>query len=257
MMARTQPGDDTIEDAGNMMLDDILKQAQAMAMDPEAGPQEAAKFLGSHRQHFAQRLKEDRHAILPLVAIVADQLDYLVTSGNDAMAASVSEWFLHTLHHVEPFPGKFPHEAFREPLARLFRRYAKALKVLGRYDEMRLAMRSSLDATAHLPMAVLFLLHLYGDLPKLTDAIEGEPVCVWLSKRYAECLAALDFAGYSDTPFRHALDDYQLAFRSPARRQEIFQRFSQDASASEDVQTLRNLFARHFMDAPASESTCP
>ena len=230
-----------------MMLDDILKQAQAMAMDSEAGPQEAAKFLGSHRQHFAQRLKEDHHAILPLVAIVADQVDYLVTSGNDAMASSVSEWFLHALHHVEPFPGSFPREAFREPLARLFRRYAKALKALQRYEDMRLAMRSALDATAHLPMAVLYLLHLYGDLPKLTDAIEDEPVSIWLSKRYAECLAALDFAGYSDTPFRRALDDYQLAFRTPARRHEIFQRLSQDASASEHVQTLRNLFAKHLL----------
>ena len=125
-----------------------------------------------------------------------------------------------------------------------FRRYARALRDLDRIEDMRLAMRTSIDLTQEIPMAVVIMVHMYMPL-RSRETLEDLPATQWLLDRYAEALAALDFSGLHDTPFRNAFDNYQFALRAPEQTDAIKAEIEAlCAKNSEDIalQTLYNLF---------------
>lgn len=228
-----------------MMIDDILSEAEKIAA--QSTPDEAARYLAPHRKQACEALETTPTAIADLLAITSAQMQFLIDAGSSDKALGIAEWFLHTLHHLEETleHGDFIKlkRAFRESFSRFFRRYARTLRDADRIEEMRIAMRTALDLTQMLPMAVVAMLHLYLPL-RSRDTLEGEPSSEWLLKRCAEALAGLDFAGHHDTPFRNALDEFQFALRArenldPARAQIL----ALCAESPEDLslQTLSNL----------------
>ncbi|MBQ9242254.1 MAG: hypothetical protein IJ165_03375 [Proteobacteria bacterium] len=208
------------------MIDDILADAERIAL--QSSPDEAARFLASHRRQACDALQDSPANIANLLAITSAQMQFLIDAGTSDKALGIAEWFLHTLHHLEETidQGDFIKlkRALREAFSRFFRRYARCLRDAGRIEEMRLAMRTALDLTQMLPMAIVAMLHLYMPL-KTRDVLESEPSSEWLLKRCAEALAGLDFAGMNASPFRQALDEFQFALRSeenlPAARDQL------------------------------------
>lgn len=197
------------------MIDDILADAERIAL--QSSPDEAARFLAIHRRQACEALHDSPANIADLLAITSAQMQFLIDAGTSDKALGIAEWFLHTLHHFEESLDQEDFiklkRALRESFSRFFRRYARCLRDAGRIEEMRLAMRTALDLTQMLPMAIVAMLHLYLPL-KTKELLEDEPSSEWLLKRCAEALAGLDFAGMHDSPFRHALDEFQFALRS-------------------------------------------
>jgi len=228
-------------------LDDILEEAERLAND--GSPDDAARFLAPYRRAVCDRLHDSPSSLGDLVQICAAQVHYLNEAGTPDKAAGVAEWFLHRMHHLEE---DFPEVDFRmlrralcESFSRFFRRYARSLRDLDRIEEMRIAMRNALDLTREIPMAVVSLVHLYRPL-RDRENLEDEPAPQWLLKRYAEALAALDFAGLHDIPFREALDNGQYAMRCPDKRDEM--KLATEALCAQNAQdvALQTLFQLLF-----------
>ncbi len=228
------------------MIDEILQKAETIAADQS--PDDAARFLGPYRKASCEDLSDDPSKIGELLQITSAQVQYLTDANSPDKAAGIAEWFLHTLHHLEETIDKaqFIHikRILRESFSNFFRRYARALRELDRIEDMRLAMRTSIDLTQEIPMAVVCMIHLYMPL-RSRKTLEDLPAAQWLLDRYAEALAALDFSGFHDTPFRNAFDNYQFALRAPDQTDAIQAELEAlCAKNSEDIalQTLYNLF---------------
>ena len=229
-------------------MDTIIEEALAIGQDPARGWDEAAKALGHYRRQYATSDLSDGENLKTLTVIVTTQLKCLLKIGKAQNGADIGEWFHHLLHDLPaPRPDTLPRELFREDLARFFCEYARCLCPLERYEEMRLAMRTALDTTRELPMMIVMLVHLYAPLES-KDEIEGEKAAVWLSKRYCECLAMLDFSGQSQTAFRATLDDFQAAMRFKESRESLFQQvLSRNDGKDPALDTLTRLFERNVM----------
>ncbi len=232
------------------MLDDILKQAEMVAS--EQSPDDAARFLAPHRKSACEDLSTDTSRIGDLLCITSAQMQYLIDAGASDKAIGVAEWFLHILHHLEESLADVDFRqlkrALRESFSRFFKRYAHALRDINRYEDMRIAMRTSLDLTMQLPLAIVSMLHLYAPLHQ-KDLIENESARDFLLKRYAEALAALDFSGLHDLPFRAALDEYQYAFRSEEHvesSRQIIQTLCEKNPEDLALVTLKNIFETIF-----------
>ena len=227
------------------MIDDILSQAEQIAA--QASPDDAARFLASYRKDACESLQNTPSAMADLLAITSAQMQFLIDAGASDKALGIAEWFLHTLHHYEETidHGDFIKlkRTLRESFSRFFRRYARVLRDADRIEEMRIAMRTALDLTQMLPMAVVAMLHLYMPL-RNRDCLEDEPAGEWLLKRCAEALAGLDFSGLHDTPFRNALDEFQFAMRSAENfiaAQEKIQILCSENPEDLSLKTLANL----------------
>lgn len=198
----------------SILNSDYLQTAEAIATS--SGPDAAARFLAPYRREVCEKLADAPAHIGDLLRISSQQMHYLCQAGMPDKSAGIAEWFLHTLHHLEEdIPAvDFVHlkRVLRESFSHFFMRYARALRDLDRIEDMRLSVRTALDLTQDLPLAMVSMVHLYVPL-QMRDTLEGEPACEWLLKRYAECLAALDFSGQHQTPFRAALDEYQYGLR--------------------------------------------
>ena len=234
-------------------MDDILEKAETLANTPDAGPNEAAKFLSTYRIQAAQKLQTDISSLKELVVIVTNQIRDLNDAQLSDKATAIAEWFIHTLHHLsESYPDcQIPklQQILRRSFATFFRQYAKALRNVDRIEEMRLTMRNSMDLSPEIPMSVVFLIHLYMPLLERNE-IENIPAKRWISERYAECLAALDFAGLHDSPFRDGMDKFQLALHFPDRIDELYQSLSKlvdDNPSDIPLQTLFNLYKKAYI----------
>ncbi len=203
-----------------MNLSTLIEQADQIAQN---SPDEAAKFLASYRKSACEALQETPMALGDLIDIATAQMHYLIDAGMPDKALGIAQWFLHTLHHLEESMQAAEYlsikRAMREPFSRFFRTYAKIQRELGQIEAMRLSMRSAMDLTRELPMAIVSMLHLYAPLMH-DDMLENEPPKEWLLKRCAEALAGLDFGGMHDIPFRDALDHGQYIIRNPSDRSE-------------------------------------
>lgn len=202
---------------------DLIFFQQAEDIAQTDGPDAAAKFLAPYRREICEAMHETPSKIGELLQISSQQVFYLCQAKMPDKAAGIAEWFLHTLHHLETdMPAvEFVHlkRALRESFSRFFMRYARALRDLGRIEDMRLSVRTALDLTQELALAIVSMAHLYRPLQE-HETLENEPAREWLLKRFAECLAALDFSGLHNTPFRAALDEYQYALRGDDKREE-------------------------------------
>ncbi len=198
-----------------------LDKAESVALSE--GPDAAARFLGLYRREVCDALSQTPSKIGELLQISSQQMHYLCQADMPDKAVGIAEWFLHTLHHLEAGMSvvEFVHlkRALRESFSRFFMRYARALRDLGRMEDMRLSVRMALDLTQELALAIVSMAHLYRPL-QTYETLENEPAREWLLKRFAECLAALDFSGQHDTPFRAALDEYQYALRGEDKLEE-------------------------------------
>ena len=230
-------------------IEEILEEARRIGEDVSRGWDAAARFLGPYRREAASRDLEEVGNFSELLSIITLQMECLRRASDSQRGVDIGTWFHHVLHELPAVRKGAPsREVLREQLSRFFLEYARNLCVLGRYGEMRLAMRSSLDATRSLPLAIVALIHLYAPLEHVVDTIEGEPSTRWLAKRYAECLALLDFSGLSSTPFRATLDDYQAAFRDPSQRASLAKDvFSRNDTSELALSTLTRLYERHFL----------
>jgi len=226
-----------------------LEEARRIGEDPQQGWDAAARFLGKSRREYAARISEIS-GFYGLVEVVTLQMECLRRAQDSQKAVDIGIWFHHVLHDLPSELQSSEKRYFlRNSLARFFVEYAKNLCKLGRYEEMRLSMRSAMDSTLQLPMVIVSLVHLYAPLETVCETIEEEPVRVWLLKRYAECLAALDFSGQSKTAFRETLDDYQAALRNPEQRKEIGQIIKERVQADDPaLSTLVRLFELHFLN---------
>lgn len=236
-----------------MQTDPILEQAEIIAQ--QQSPDDAARFLAEYRKAACESIHDDPAQIGSLLQIVTAQVKYLNQSQAPDKAAGVAEWFLHILHHLQDdvpdVEWKRLKLAFRESFSAFFRHYAKSLANLDRIEDMRIAMRHALDLTSMIPMAIVYLVHLYTPLLD-REMIEDQPSKQWVLDRYAECLAALDFAGLHDEPFRAALDLYQLAHRDAQHANELFDQVDQMAAqAPNDIAltTLKNIFKKQFVSS--------
>ncbi len=229
-------------------MDKLIEEALAIGQDPSRGWDEAAKALGQHRRQYAISDLSDGENLKALTQIVTTQLKCLQKIDKAQNGADIGEWFHHLLHDLPaPNPSTLPRELFREDLARFFCEYARCLCQLGRYEEMRLAMRTALDTTRELPIMIVMLVHLYAPLESKGE-IEGEKATVWLSKRYCECLALLDFSGQSQTPFRATLDDFQAAMRFRDDRDALIQQvLSRNDGKDPALDTLTRLFEKYII----------
>ena len=201
-------------------MNDILQQAEQIA---QTSPDEAAKFLAPYRKSACEALHDNPMVLADLIDIATAQMNYLLDAKMPDKSLGIAQWFLHTLHHLEesmqPTEYLSIKRAMREPFARFFRIYARIHRDLGQIEEMRLAMRSAMDLTRELPMAIVSMLHLYAPLMH-SESLEDEPTKEWILKRCAEALAGLDFNGMHDLPFRDALDHGQYMIRNPDARDE-------------------------------------
>ena len=229
-------------------MDDILEKAETIANTPSIGPDEAAKFLSTYRIQAAQKLQTDISCLKDLVVIVTNQIRYLNDAQLSDKATAIAEWFIHTLHHLsESHPDcQIPklQQVLRSSFAAFFRHYAKALRNVDRIEEMRLTMINSMDLSPEIPMSVVFLIHLYMPLLERSE-IENIPAKRWISERFAECLAVLDFAGMHDSPFRDGLDKFQLTLHYPEKISEFSQylsKLAKDNPSDMPLQTLFNLY---------------
>ncbi len=234
-----------------MQTDQILEQAEILSQ--QQSPDSAARFLAEYRKSACESIHDDPAQIGCLLQIVTAQIKYLNLAQASDKAAGIAEWFLHILHHLqEDVPDvewKRLKLAFRESFSAFFRNYAKSLANLDRFEDMRIAMRHALDLTTMIPMAIVYLVHLYRPLLN-RETIEEQPSKQWVLDRYAECLAALDFAGLHDEPFREALDLYQLAHRDASHAAELFVRVEQMADQSPNdiaLTTLKNIYKKQFI----------
>ncbi|MBO4349978.1 MAG: hypothetical protein J6A01_03405 [Proteobacteria bacterium] len=196
----------------------LIQQADQIA---QTSPDEAAKFLAPYRKSACEALHDNPMVLSDLIDIATTQMNYLLDAQMPDKSLGIAQWFLHTLHHLEESMQTAEYlsikRAMREPFSRFFRTYAKIQRELGQIEEMRLAMRSAMDLTRELPMAIVSMLHLYAPLMK-HDMLEDDPPKEWLLKRCAEALAGLDFNGMHDLPFRDALDHGQYIIRNPDDR---------------------------------------
>lgn len=222
------------------------EELQSTLEQGPSGPNEAAKFLAPYRRQYAEDLAQNPKALAPLLAIVTAQCDYLVRANEAEKASSIADWFTHVLHQNNtPNITQIP---LKNAYARFFRTHARALKALKRYTDMRLTMRNAIDASSELPLAIISLIHLYADIAEL-DSIEEQKPTQWLSDRFAECLAALDFAGLNDTNFRHSLNDMQFALRYPNEVPQIYLTICErDREGDLAHNTLCNIFKWRFID---------
>lgn len=229
-------------------MDLVFEQAEKIANDPRRGPNEAAQYLGNYRREAAEAFFEDVSRLDAVLAVVVAQIRYLNDADLPDKGTAIAEWFLHLMHHVfsehAGDDGDKVKILYREALATFYRHYAKSLRNVGRFSDMRKAMRQSMDLSREIPMSVVFLVHLYMPLQEIGE-VEEKPAKTWLLDRYAECLAALDVSGLHDTPFREAFDLFQLSVRMPEKSEEIGQKMeSLCGSHPEDLslKTLHNLF---------------
>ena len=203
-----------------MNASELIQQADQIA---RTSPDEAAKFLAPYRKSACEALQTDPKALTDLIGIATAQMNYLTDAQMADKSLGIAQWFLHTLHHLEESMQKAEFlaikRALREPFAGFFRSYAKILRMHDQIEDMRIAMRTAMDLTRELPMAVVSMLHLYAPLMH-KDSLEGETPREWILKRCAEALAGLDFNGMHDTPFRDALDHGQYILRNPDDRRE-------------------------------------
>ncbi len=225
-----------------------LEAARCIGEDPAQGWDAAARYLGKSRREYAARISVVG-GFYGLVEVVTLQMECLRRAEDHQRAVDIGVWFHHILHDLPSDLHSSEERYFlRNSLSRFFVEYAKNLCKLGRYEEMRLSMRSALDASLQLPMVIVSLVHLYAPLESICETIEEEPVRVWLLKRYAECLAALDFAGQSKTLFRETLDDYQAGLRNPEKRAEIGALIKGREDAEDPaLSTLIKLYELHFL----------
>ena len=228
-----------------MNINEILEQAESIAN--QQSPDDAARFLAEHRKTACDNLQNDHAQIGNLLQIVTAQIRYLNQAGFFDKASGIAEWFLHILHHLQEnspdIEWKHLKLALRDSFSAFFRHYASSLAHLDRIEDMRIAMRQALDLTTMLPMAIVFLIHLYQPLLN-RETLENQPSRQWILDRYAECLALLDFAGLHDTPFRTALDLFQLAIRNPQQASSLIEQVEQiTQSAPNDIalETLKNM----------------
>lgn len=229
-------------------MDKIIEEALSIGQDPARGWDEAAKALAPYRRQYAASDLSDGENLKALTEVVTMQLKCLLKIDKAQNGAEIGAWFHHILHDLPaPNPSTLPRALFREDMARFFCEYARCLCLLERYEDMRLAMRTALDTTRELPMMIVMLVHLYAPLEQKGD-IEGEKAAVWLSKRYCECLALLDFSGQSQTAFRATLDDFQAAMRFKENRDSLFQQvISRNDGTDPALDTLTRLFEKHLM----------
>ena len=231
-------------------MEKIFEQAETIASDPQKGPDEAAKFLSQYRIQAAKDLSQNSINLGNLLSIVTAQIRYLNDANLSDKAIGIAEWFLHIFHH---FPEIHPDcdlthikFALRDSLAAFFRHYAKSLRNTDRIEDMHHAMTNSMDLSREIPMSVVFLIHLYTPLLS-RETIEATPSRRWFLDRLAECLAALDFAGQNQTPFRCALDNYQYAIRCPDKYDELYleiEQLSRDNPNDPALKTLFNLYKK-------------
>ncbi len=232
-------------------MDKIIEQAISIGEDKARGWDEAALFLGPYRRELATSDLSDNANLTALTSIVSTQLECLRKAGKADTGIQVGEWFHHVLHDLPTPHDTTPRDSLREPLAHFFCEYARCLCVEERFEEMRLAMRTALDTTRMLPMMIVMLVHLYAPLAR-KPVIEGEASSVWLSKRYCECLALLDFSGYGQTPFRATLDDFQAALRFESEREALYQTVRQRNDAKDPaLDTLTRLFEKYVLSPTA------
>ncbi len=228
-----------------MNINEILEQADAIAS--QQSPDDAARFLAEYRKMACDSLTNDHTQIGCLLPIVTAQIKFLNQANVFDKSAGIAEWFLHILHHLQEsspdIEWKHLKLALRDSFSAFFRHYAKSLANLGSIEEMRIAMRNALDLTTMLPMAIVFLIHLYQPLLK-HETLEDQPSRQWILDRYAECLASLDFSGLHDTPFRTALDLFQLAIRYPQQTAFHIEQIEQIAQSSPNdiaLETIKNM----------------
>ena len=229
-------------------MEKILEAARHIGNDKTRGWNEAALYLGSYRRQYAASDLSDGTHLKALTAIVTMQLECLRKAEKAESAVQLGAWFHHVLHDLAP-PSESaePRELARESLAHFFCEYARALCILERYEEMRLAMRTALDTTRALPMMIVMLVHLYAPLI-IKGEIEAEKPETWLSKRYCECLALLDFSGYAQSAFRATLDDLQAAMRFKDQRETLHQQVRARHDGSDPaLDTLTRLFEKYIM----------
>ena len=241
------------------MIDAILDQAESIAETPESGPNQAAMFLAPYRIQAATDLQEDITQLKPLLSIITAQVRYLTEAGLPDKATAVAEWFIHTLHHLSENDPEYQisklQMALRSLFAAFFRHYARALRNVDRIEDMRIAMRTSMDLSRDITMSVVFLVHLYAPLIKENEVLENTPAKKWILDRYAECLAAMDYAGLHDTPFRTAMDKFQLAMYNQENIKLYFFEISKLATEHPDdiaIKTLKNLFEKQYITSMPS-----
>ncbi len=234
-------------------MDEILEQARAIGADPKQGWDAAALYLGTYRRDLAAGDLTDPKRLNELIEVLTLQLEALRKANKSDKAVEVGTWFHHVLHDLPSAQkGQKSREIVRETLSHFFCEYARNLCVLERYEEMRLAMRTALDSTRVLPFVIVSLIHLYAPLIN-KDQIEGEPARIWLTKRYCECLALLDFAGFAQTPFRASLDDFQAAVRDEAHRDTLYNAVkARNDQTDPALDTLTKLFESQFCISPKS-----
>lgn len=231
-------------------MEEILKTAEETSQTESYDA--AARFLAPWRKAACEALESDFSKLGDLIVIVSTQMFYLNKSGAPDKAASVAEWFLHTFHHIEEHTSQddFKHlkRTFAESFSGFFMRYAAALRDLNRFEDMKSAVRTSLDMTRFLPANVTAMLNVYAPMHKLEN-IGGESAREYLLKRYAEMLAALDFSGFHSHPVRAALDEYQFALRDDRHIEEAksnLEKICQDAPDDILTSTILKLFSHIF-----------
>lgn len=233
-------------------MDAIFEQAAQISR--EKSPDDAARFLAPYRKDCCERLHQEPAAIGDLLRVTTAQMEFLNRADCPDKAVGIAEWFLHVLHHLEAenieVDFRQLKHALRESFSRFFRRYAQSLRDVERFEDMRLAMRTALDLTREIPMAVVTLVHLYLPL-RTRETIEDDTADTWLLKRFAEALATLDFSGYHDASVRTALDHAQYAIRCPDKKEECLREIEALCDQNEDdleLKTLHHLFCAALKD---------
>lgn len=240
------------------MTDDILENARAIAGDPAQGPDKAARFLAPYRRAVCAKLETDPLQFHPLLEITSEQVAFLTAANAPDKARDIARWFLHTLHLCNE---SFPKEAFacvkntaQNALSLFFTRYARALCALQDYENMRIAMRTSIDLCPEKSPAILSAIHLFWPLLAL-PAIESTPSRTWFCDRLAEFLANLDFSGLSDAPERAIIDEIQFALRSNCYEKSLenIQNIAQN-STSDIARALAKLTVRRLKQEQADST---
>ncbi len=224
------------------MLESILEQAQNIA--ETNSPDEAARFLAPYRKEACHSISNSPENLIDLIQITTAQMQFLIQAKHTDKAVGIAEWFLHVFHHIQEDDAQASQHiirCYRESFSLFFMKYASALCAEEKFEPMQQMVRTSLDLTQSLPMAIAAMLRLYAPL-RSRDSIEDEPASSWLLKRYAEALAILDFSGLHDTPFREALDNYQYAIRCPDKFDEAKNEIDRIFSEHSDDIALKILY---------------
>lgn len=169
----------------------------------------AARRLSDLRKKAAKKCLEDWRNLKALLDVVKEQTSYLRQAGAPEKSRKIAEWFLHfhaqAANSVDPAVYKATNLACREPFSRFFAGFALTLAQLGLYAEMRSMVRASVDLTSFPQYAIASAVPQYAKLCQTQSALENVPAPAWLADRIAEFLAALDFGGFGDHPFRRLL----------------------------------------------------